>query len=335
MRRAIELAAMGMGNVSPNPLVGAVVVHKGKIVGEGYHQKFGEAHAEVNAIQSVANPEILPECTIYVSLEPCAHYGKTPPCADLLIEKQLKRVVIGCGDSFSEVNGKGIDRIKSAGIEVTAFVLENEARTLNKRFFTAQEKKRPYVILKWAETRNGLVDRSDGEKDLVSWISRPEVQSFVHQLRSKNDGILVGKNTVLNDNPSLTVRAIAGPQPIRIVLDSQCSLPMDRTVFLDNRPTIVFNEKKSEQIDTLQFIKLDEMSPLSILETLYQQNIHSVFIEGGAATLQSFIDANLWDEAFQIIGQPAFESGTKAPKLNGTLIDERNMFGDLIKRYQP
>lgn len=335
MRRAIELASLGAGNVAPNPLVGAVVVHEGEIIGEGYHEAYGAPHAEVNAIRSVLDPEILSEATIYVSLEPCAHHGKTPPCADLIIEKKLKRVVIGCGDTFQEVNGKGIERIKAAGIEVSAFVLEKEARNLNKRFFTTQEKQRPYVVLKWAETRNGLIDSASGEKDAITWISRPELQPFVHQLRSENAAILAGKNTILNDNPSLTVRSIAGPQPIRVVLDSNCSLPENRTVFTDKRPTILLNTLISKTVGTIDFIKIDEMTPVKILAALHAKKIQSVFIEGGAATLQSFLDAELWDEAIQIIGQHTFASGTKAPRLQGTLKDEKDLFGDLIKRYQP
>ncbi|GAB5416383.1 MAG: bifunctional diaminohydroxyphosphoribosylaminopyrimidine deaminase/5-amino-6-(5-phosphoribosylamino)uracil reductase RibD [Crocinitomicaceae bacterium] len=335
MRRALELAALGAGKVAPNPMVGAVVVHNDRIIGEGYHHKYGEAHAEVNAIQSVENQSLLSESTIYVSLEPCAHHGKTPPCADLIVEKQLKRVVIGCGDSFQAVNGKGIQRIKNAGIEVSGFVLEGEARALNKRFFTVQEKQRPFVVLKWAETRNGLIDSSEGENGSITWISQPEVQPFVHQLRSENAAILVGKNTVLKDNPSLTVRAVHGKNPLRVVLDSQCSLPKDSKVLSDGNPTIILNTVKSEVIGSLSYVQLDEMSPKGILEALHQRNIQSVFIEGGASTLQSFIDANLWDEAIQIIGQHNFNSGTHAPIIQGTLIDEVNMFGDRIKRYRP
>ncbi len=335
MRRALELAALGAGKVAPNPMVGAVVVHNDRIIGEGYHQKYGEAHAEVNAIQSVANHDLLSESTIYVSLEPCAHHGKTPPCADLIVEKQIKRVVIGCGDSFEAVNGKGIQRLKNAGIEVSAFVLENEARSINKRFFTSQEKQRPFVVLKWAETRNGLVDSSEGENGSITWISQPEVQPFVHLLRSENAAILVGKNTILKDNPSLTVRAVKGENPMRIVLDRQCSLPQKSKVLADGNPTIVLNTMKSEESGLISYVKIDEMSPKTILNTLHQKNIQSVFIEGGAATLQSFIDANLWDEAIQIIGQHTFNSGTQAPTINGTLIDETDMFGDRIKRYRP
>ncbi len=334
MLRAIELAALGAGNVAPNPMVGAVVVHNDVIVGEGYHEKCGEAHAEVNAINAVENPEILPECTIYVSLEPCAHYGKTPPCADLIVSKKMKRVVIGCGDSFEQVDGKGIERLRSEGIEVTAFVLEEEARALNRHFFTVQEKKRPFVTLKWAETRNGLIDSKGGEKNTITWISRPEVQPFVHQLRSHHSAILVGKNTIIQDNPSLTVRSVAGPDPLRIVLDSRLELPIKRSVFSDNSRTIVLNVVKSGEHRNIQYLQIDDMRPVSILKALNELKIQSVLIEGGASTLQSFMIANLWDEAIQIIGQASFEDGTKAPSIDGTLVEQKNLFGDLINKYR-
>ena len=335
MLRAIELAALGAGRVAPNPMVGAVVVHNDTIVGEGYHEKYGGPHAEVNAINAVENPEILPKCTIYVSLEPCAHHGKTPPCADLIVEKGLKRVVIGCADSFTEVNGKGIERLKAANIEVTAFILEDKARELNKKFFTVQEKKRPFVLLKWAETRNGLIDHQHGNKDAVTWISAPEIQPFVHQLRAENDAILVGKNTVLADNPTLTTRAFAGANPLRIILDSCCELLKDRAVLSDGKPTVVLNTVKSEIQENLRFVQMEDMQPRSILFELHKLKVQSILVEGGAKTLQSFIDANLWDEAYQIIGQTTFESGTKAPNIQGTLIAEENLCGDLVKLYRP
>ena len=335
MRRALEIAALGAGNVAPNPMVGAVVVHNGTIVGEGYHKKYGEAHAEVNAIRAVQNPEILQEATIYVSLEPCAHHGKTPPCADLIIEKQLKRVVVGCGDSFAQVNGKGIKRIRNAGIEVTAFVLEEEARKLNKKFFTVQEKQRPYVTLKWAETRNGLIDNTQGRQGEITWISRPETQPFVHQLRAEHSAILVGKNTVLQDNPSLTVRSVAGNHPIRVVLDSQCELTQNHKVLSDGHPTLVINTIRTEKVGAVNYIHVDVMTPKKIMDVLHAKKIQSVFIEGGATTLQSFLDAGVWDEAYQIIGQHTFDSGTKAPQLTGTLITQKNIFGDLINHYRP
>ncbi|MDC0257531.1 bifunctional diaminohydroxyphosphoribosylaminopyrimidine deaminase/5-amino-6-(5-phosphoribosylamino)uracil reductase RibD [Crocinitomicaceae bacterium] len=335
MRRALELASQGAGHVAPNPMVGAVVVHNEVIVGEGYHEKYGEAHAEVNAINAVQDSEILRECTIYVSLEPCAHYGKTPPCADLIVEKKLKRVVIGCGDSFAQVDGKGIERLKSAGIEVKQFVLEQEARALNQHFFTVQEKKRPYVLLKWAESKNGRIDDFAGDKNSITWISRPEVQPYVHKLRSEHAAILVGKNTVESDNPSLNVRAVSGPNPMRIVLDSRCELTHDRTVLSDGKSTVVLNLLKSEELGNLRYVQIDAMTPASILNALNNLHIQSVMIEGGAATLQSFIDANLWDEAIQIVGQSTIQEGTNAPSIQGNLIDQQNLFGDIVNQFRP
>jgi len=335
MRRALELASLGAGHVAPNPMVGAVVVYDDVIVGEGYHEKYGEPHAEVNAINAVENSEILSECTIYVSLEPCAHHGKTPPCADLIVKKKLKRVVIGCGDSFAHVDGKGVARLKSAGIEVKTFVLEKEARAINRRFFTVQEKKRPFVILKWAETQNGHIDNSSGGANTISWISRPEVQPFVHKLRSENVAILVGKNTVASDNPSLTVRATSGSNPLRIVLDSRCELTNDRKVLSDGGATLVLNLLKSQKLGNVEYVQLNELTPSSILNALYDMEVQSVLIEGGAATLQSFIDANLWDEVIQIVGQETFEEGTKAPTIHGEIVDQENIFGDVINHFRP
>jgi len=334
MHRALELARLGEGFVAPNPMVGAVVVHNDRIIGEGYHEKYGAPHAEVNAINSIANVSLLPESTIYVSLEPCAHHGKTPPCADLIISKKLKRVVIGCGDTFSEVNGKGIERLKNAGIDVEAFVLEQASRDLNKKFFTFHEKKRPYVILKWAESSNGYIDSESGEKDTVTWISQPEIQPLVHQLRAANAAILTGKNTILNDNPSLTVRAVSGSHPLRIILDSRCELPEDRIVFTDGLPTMVLNLAKTEVIGSVHYHQIKTMTPKNILNALHKMTVQSVLIEGGAKTIQSFLDAQLWDEAFQIIGQNGISAGTKAPVCTGTRISQQQIFGDQLNIYR-
>lgn len=335
MRRALELAKLGNGYVAPNPMVGAVIVHNDTIIGEGYHEKCGESHAEVNAIHSVERPELLSESTIYVTLEPCSHHGKTPPCSDLIIEKKLKRVVIGCRDSFAQVNGKGIEKLNTAGVEVSPFVLEEAARTLNKKFFTFQEKRRPFVLLKWAESTNGKIDSKKGGKDSITWLSKPETQPFVHQLRSEYAAILVGKNTVLNDNPSLTVRAVSGNQPLRIVLDSRCELKKDRNILNDGHPTYVLNTCKTEEIGNLSYLKIKSMTPKDILDALFSLHIQSVLIEGGAKTLQSFMDTQLWDEAIQIIGQSTIEDGTAAPHLSGQLIDEKSLCGDRIKLFRP
>ena len=332
MSRCIELALLGQGKVAPNPMVGAVIVHNDRIIGEGYHEKYGEAHAEVNAIANVDDQALLKDATIYVSLEPCAHTGKTPPCADLLVHHQFKRVVIGCLDSFSLVSGKGIERLKNAGIETIAGCLENECRTLNKHFFTFHEKKRPYVMLKWAQTPNGKIDQglANGK---VTWISAPETQTKVHTWRKNHQAILVGRNTVERDNPTLTVRAVKGNSPVRVILDSELQLPMTMHCFNGQAPTIILNKLKSELGGTIEYVELEAMSVQSILDALFVKNIQSVLVEGGSATLQSFIDANVWDEAKIIIGQVDFEQGTDAPVLNSSVVDEEQFFGDTIKTF--
>jgi len=333
MKRCFELALLGSGYVAPNPLVGAVVVYNNTIIGEGFHQNYGEAHAEVNAINSVEDQSLLSDSTIYVSLEPCAHYGKTPPCADLIVKHRFKRVVIGCGDSYNEVDGKGIQRLREHGIEVTAFVLEEEARKINKAFFTFHEKKRPYILLKWAQSSNARIDAKKTSEGEITWISRPEVQPIVHQLRSEYHGILVGKNTVIGDNPSLTVRAVRGKNPVRIVLDSHCEIPKNKKVLSDGHPTIVLNLKKDTSEGGTIYHKINDMSVASILAALYERNIQSILIEGGAKTMQAFIDANLWDEALVIHGQKSIPEGTKAPILEAKFVEERIVFGDRLKYY--
>ncbi|MFT6243664.1 MAG: diaminohydroxyphosphoribosylaminopyrimidine deaminase [Salibacteraceae bacterium] len=339
MNRCLELARKGNGHVAPNPLVGAVIVHNGKIIGEGYHKKYGQAHAEVNAVNSVKDQSLFSEATIYVSLEPCAHFGKTPPCADLLVYHNFSRVVIGCTDTFDKVSGKGVEKLKNAGIEFTIGILEKECRALNKHFFTFHEKKRPFVFLKWAETTNGLIDNQDpaanqsNSKGEVTWISVPEVKSRVHKWRSEHMSILVGRKTVEADNPSLTVRDVAGTNPIRVIIDSKAQLTSDYAVFDNEANTIVINTKKTENLDGVEYIQVDEINPETLLNTLYEKEIQSVCIEGGATTLQSFIDANLWDEACTIVGQGTFEKGTKAPKMVGTFTEEL-FFGDTLKHYK-
>lgn len=330
MRRCLQLAALGKGRVAPNPLVGAVIVHDGHVIGEGYHEQFGRAHAEVNAVASVKDPLLLSESTIYVSLEPCAHYGKTPPCADLLVAKRFKRVVVGTLDVNAQVYKKGIKRLEDAGIEVTVGVCEQECRELNRPFFTFHAEKRPYVLLKWAQTKNGLMDNAAGERGEVSWISAPETQVLVHQWRSEFASILVGKNTVLNDNPSLTVRAVEGNNPVRVLLDSHNEIGDDAAIKNAEAETIVLNVERNERVNTVDYVKLDELSPAAILAELYERSIQSVLIEGGAQTLQSFIDAGLWDEARVITGKTVFESGTAAPRIDGEKKTQKTFYGDEI-----
>ncbi|MNJ85154.1 Riboflavin biosynthesis protein RibD [compost metagenome] len=335
MQRALQLAKLGGVSVSPNPLVGAVIVHQDEIIGEGYHQKFGEAHAEVNAVNSVKDKALLPESTIYVTLEPCSHFGKTPPCADLLIRSQFKRVVIAQIDPFSEVSGRGIEKLRNAGIEVDCGILEAEAKELNKQFITFHTKKRPFVTLKWAQTSDGFIDRNRSEKTEtgINWISQPETQVVTHQLRTSEQAILVGWRTVRNDNPSLTSRAFSGTNPIRIVVDPQLQAPEDATLFTDGLKTIVLNGKEEKVVDSVHYIKLEQFSPESILSKLYELQISSVIIEGGAFTLTQFIDAGLWDEALVIVGESEFKSGMKAPVLS-KMVKRQVPFGkDLLNYY--
>jgi diaminohydroxyphosphoribosylaminopyrimidine deaminase/5-amino-6-(5-phosphoribosylamino)uracil reductase len=335
MHRCLQLAELGKGNVAPNPVVGAVIVHEGKIIGEGYHEVFGGPHAEVNAVNCVENQELFKESTIYVTLEPCSHFGKTPPCADLIVSKNFKRAVIGTLDAHAKVYKKGVKRLEDHGIEVTVGVCEKECLELNRPFFAFHEKKRPFVLLKWAQTHNGLLDNSEGKQGEVSWISAPETQVKVHSWRVEFQSILVGKNTVINDNPSLTVRAVSGTNPIRIVLDSNNEIPSSAKVKDGAVETIVFNTQKNGEENGINYIQLDKLTPQLILESLHERHIQSVLIEGGRSVLQSFIDANLWDEARIITGNSTFTSGTAAPTINGQKIKEERFFGDHISYLRP
>ncbi len=314
IRRCIELAQKAIGNTYPNPLVGSVIVHNGKIIGEGYHHKAGEPHAEINAINSVKDKSLIPESTIYVSLEPCAHYGKTPPCALKIKELGFKKVVIGAMDSHDKVNGRGKKIIQDAGIEVVSGILENECNELNKRFFTYHEKKRPYIILKWAESGDGFLDK---DFKPIS-ISNTLVNQFVHQLRADEHAILVGTQTGLNDNPSLTVRNVEGVNPVRILIDFDLKVPQDFSIYNKEAKTIVINSIKEEIQDNIHFIKINKENFLQdLMNALYKEQIQSVIIEGGRFTLQQFIDENLWDEAIIIKNEDLkLGNGTNAPILN-------------------
>jgi diaminohydroxyphosphoribosylaminopyrimidine deaminase / 5-amino-6-(5-phosphoribosylamino)uracil reductase len=318
MLRALQLAKLGGTATKSNPLVGAVIVCNNEIIGEGYHQKYGEAHAEVNAVNAVKDKSVLKEATIYVTLEPCSHFGKTPPCADLLVKHQFKRVVIAQIDPFSEVSGRGIEKLRNAGILVDCGVLEEEAQELNKRFITFNTKKRPYITLKWAQTKDGFIDRdrSSGSETGINWISQPETQVITHQIRSTEQAILVGWRTIQNDNPSLTTRAFKGENPLRIVIDPQLKAPKEAAVFTDGNKTIVFNLLKDEEIGAVRYFKGKDMDPQSILEALFEGNIQSVLIEGGANTLSRFIESGLWDEALVITGKNVFKNGLKAPVIS-------------------
>lgn len=336
MLRALQLAKLGGVSVASNPLVGAVIVYQDKIIGEGYHQKYGEAHAEVNAVNSVADKSLLSEATIYVTLEPCSHFGKTPPCADLLIRYQFKRVVIAQIDPFPEVAGRGIKKLEQAGIQADCGILEKEAKELNKRFITFQTKKRPFITLKWAQTKDGFIDldRDDRQETGINWISQPETQIITHQIRSREQAILLGWLTVKNDNPSLTTRAFKGPDPIRIILDSQLQAPKEATVFNDGKQTIVLNLQEDKVVNEVRYIKLDQLTPKSILESLYQNNLNSVLIEGGATTLSSFIESGLWDEALVITGENEFKSGLKAPTISKNPVKTIRFGKDTLNYFQ-
>lgn len=334
MQQCIELAQKGAGSVSPNPMVGCVIVHNAQVIGKGFHEKHGQAHAEVNAINSVAEKELLKESTIYVSLEPCAHFGLTPPCSDLIIRMKIPKVVIGAVDSNEKVAGKGIERMRNAGIEVTTGILENECRELNKRFYTFHEKKRPYIFLKWAETTDGFIDfpRTSREFGQPSWITGQKALVKVHEMRAAEDAILVGTNTALKDNPSLTVRHCAGKNPLRLVIDNRLQLPGNLNVFDKKVPTVVFNSLVSKSKENLELVKIDFEREVEkqILEYLFQRNILSLIIEGGRKTLESFISKNLWDEAYRFVGSKQFEKGTRAPEIDGTLIRTEDFDDDKL-----
>lgn len=317
MRRCIELAKNGLCNAAPNPMVGAVIVCDGCIIGEGYHVRCGEAHAEVNAIRSVEDETLLKRSTIYVSLEPCSHYGKTPPCADLIIEKQIPRIVIGCQDPFSRVSGRGIQKLRDAGREVVVGVLEQECRLLIHRFVTFHTLHRPYIQLKWAESADRFIDveRTEGNPVILS---SPLSSMLVHKKRAETAAIMVGRRTALLDNPSLTVRNWYGKNPTRIVLDRLLSLPPDLHLFDGKVPTLVFTESEHPAVPNVTYIKTDFTRDIlpQIMETLYQHQIQSLLVEGGRRLLQSFIDAGLWDEIFIERCPVKLHSGVKAPKIN-------------------
>lgn len=316
IKRCIELAEKALGKTYPNPLVGSVIVHNERIIGEGFHKKSGEPHAEINAINSIKkeDQDLIPESTIYVSLEPCSHFGKTPPCALKIKELGFKKVVIGAMDSHDKVNGKGKKIITDAGIEAVSGILEDQCRQLNKRFFTYHEKKRPFIILKWAQSSDAFMDKDFKPYQISNALSK----QFVHQLRSEEHAILVGKNTALHDNPNLTVREIEGRNPIRILIDFNLEVPDDAHIYNNDAETIILNSIKTSENRNLKFIKTDRENSINhLLGKLYELQIQSVIIEGGRFTLQQFIDQNLWDEAI-IFKNPSLilENGTKAPEFN-------------------
>ncbi len=326
MKRCIELAKNGLPAAMPNPSVGAVIVHDGKIIGEGYTAPYGGHHAEVNAIHAVKDKTLLSKSTIYVSLEPCSHYGKTPPCSDLIIQHKIPNVVIGTTDSNIKVAGNGIKKLIAAGANVTTGVLEKECRLSNIRFFTFHEKKRPYVILKWAETVDGFIAPSHKLEQKPVWITNEYSRQLVHKWRSEEQSILVGTQTVIDDNPKLDVRDWTGKNPIRIVLDQSNRISKESLIFDNCAKTILIDSS------IIDFSK--NIAP-QIMEYLYESNIQSVIIEGGKQTLQTFIDANIWDEARVFIGDKTFTSGTKSPVIqNNKTTKKNNIDNDKLILYK-
>ncbi len=330
MRRALQLARQGGGHASPNPLVGAVVVHEGCIIGEGFHRCCGKAHAEVNALASVRDPSVLPESTIYVTLEPCAHYGKTPPCAKLLIEKGIRRVVVGVLDPFEKVSGRGVATLREAGAEVVVGVLEKECLGLNKRFFAAHTTGIPWVLLKWAQSSDGYLANEDG----MVRFSTPLTLALMHRERSMVDAIVVGAGTVRIDNPSLTTRHWSGPSPLRVVLDRNLSVQGDCTLLTDGGKTLIYNEKKEGMEGNVEWAVLDSSEPLSWLRDLYRRGITSVMVEGGASVLQQMIDSGTWNEVRIEEAAVVLGGGVKAPAIDKCSATRVEVDGNVVFRKQ-
>ncbi|MBO6118228.1 MAG: bifunctional diaminohydroxyphosphoribosylaminopyrimidine deaminase/5-amino-6-(5-phosphoribosylamino)uracil reductase RibD [Bacteroidales bacterium] len=326
MQRCFALAQKGAGSVAPNPMVGAVVVVDNQIIGEGYHKQFGKAHAEVNAVNSVENKELLQQATVYVSLEPCSHYGKTPPCAELLINSKIKRCVIANTDPNPKVAGKGIQMLQDAGIEVVCGVEKEQGRYLNRRFFCFQEKKRPYIILKTAQSLEGYIDinpEGTAVKDRQKyWLTNDAAKVLVHRMRAENDAFLVGANTVLNDDCQLNVRYIQGRNPIRAVYDRDLNLPHSLNFFDGTQKTIIFNNLRGEKASSsLQYVKINNQSGYlqQIIDSLYLEGVSSLVVEGGRKTLQAFLDSGLWDEAVVFTSNVLFNKGIKNPVIDSRL----------------
>jgi len=321
MQRALDLAAGGLGSVNPNPLVGSIVVYRDTIIGEGWHKKFGGPHAEVNAINAVKDKKLLSESEVFVTLEPCSHFGKTPPCTDLLIEHNFKRVIVAMNDPNPLVSGKGIKKLQDHGIEVVTQILEGESRRVNRRFITLHEKNRPYVVLKWAQTSDGFMARENYDS---KWISSDISRKLVHKWRSEEDAILVGRNTVFYDNPLLNVRDWNGKNPLRIVLDPKLSLPTESHVFNGPAPTLVYNLQKDSKENSCEFVKIASENFMGgVLSDAAERGISSIFVEGGAASLRAFLEGGLWDEARVFVAPVSFEKGIKAPEIKGSYTSEK------------
>jgi len=332
IKRCIQLAKNGLGTTYPNPMVGSVIVYDGQIIGEGWHKKSGEPHAEVNAVRSVKDKSLLKKATIYVSLEPCSHFGKTPPCCDLIIANEIPNIVVGTVDPNEKVAGKGILKLIEAGRNVTVGVLEDECNELNKRFFTFHQKKRPYIILKWAESLDGFLapEKVKDQERKPIWITNQYSRQLVHKWRTEEQAILVGTQTVVDDNPKLNARDWSGNNPVRVILDQNNRISENSFIFDETIKTIVFSKTVKPSKENIQFevIDFEKNSIPQILDVLYQDQIQSIIIEGGKQTLQSFIDENVWDEARIFIGNSIFEKGTKAPVISKKNIIKTNIQTD-------
>lgn len=325
MKRCIELASKEIGNTYPNPLVGCVIVYENKIIGEGSHQAYGDKHAEVNAINSVNDKNILKDSTLYVNLEPCNHYGKTPPCTDIILKYKIKNVVIGSSDPNKMVEGGGIERLEANGCNVTYGVLENECNHLNKRFFTYHKQKRPYVILKWAESNDGFISPIKSERE-VYWISGDKSKKLSHRWRSEEHSILVGVQTIIDDDPMLTTRLVDGKNPIRIILDPNCRIPLNSKVFSKDSKTIILSKTENNSIEkNIRIINYDKME--FILRSLYDLKLQSVIIEGGAKTIKNFLDHDSWDSIRIFKSNQNLKNGIKSPKIDISEF-EKTIIGD-------
>lgn len=333
MARCLELARLGKATAAPNPMVGSLIVYQDRIIGEGYHERCGEAHAEPNAIRSVADKALLCQSTLYVNLEPCAHYGKTPPCAALIIQHRIPRVVVGCSDPFAQVAGRGIAMMREAGIDVVVGVLEQESLALNRRFITFHQKKRPYIILKWAESKDGFID---AEEDVPQWLTNEESRALVHKMRAEEMAIMVGTVAAFKDNPSLTTRAWAGKNPVRVTLDRTLRLPQTHSLMDGTVPTLVFTQENKEDRHNLTYISLDFSQDVipQCLHHLHQHNINSLIVEGGEILLSSFIEQGLWDEAWQFVGNTYLNSGTPAPQLLHPVKEAMKVSGVQLNIYE-
>lgn len=340
MLRCIKIARNGLGFTAPNPMVGAVIVYNDIVIGEGFTSSYGGAHAEVNAIQSVSDKALLRESTLYVTLEPCSHYGKTPPCADLILKNKIPNVVIGTLDPHEKVAGKGIQKLKDAGCHVTIGILEKECIEHHKRFLTFHKKKRPYIILKWAETLDGYIAPDDdvrSNKAQPFWITNNYSRQLTHQWRMEEQAILVGTTTVLKDNPKLDTRHYSGNNPLRITFDKDLKIPASFNILDTSNPTIVLTQNKdtSRYKAGIDYEQIDFSKNIAqqICDILYNRNVISIIIEGGSQTLESFIKANLWDEARVFTGSSSFHQGLKAPKINRTCISSNKIKQDTLKIY--